>query len=93
MWTPAEKLAELERESTPHLDGCHLTATPADISPSDVQTFAKEFFARMYIETLVHGNMDVKVCNGESLERWNTDSRRLPSICNRWSSACSVLSP
>ncbi|KAJ9094236.1 hypothetical protein QFC21_006062 [Naganishia friedmannii] len=43
MWTPAEKLVELEH-----------------IKPEDIEMFAREFFGRMYIETLVHGNMDVK---------------------------------
>lgn len=40
MWTPREKLAELD----------HITS-------ADIDSFAREFFGRVYIETLVHGNM------------------------------------
>jgi hypothetical protein len=41
-----------------------ILAAPADsldISPADVQAFAKEVFQRMYIETLVHGNTTPEV--------------------------------
>lgn len=32
-----------------------------DTTAVDVETFAREFFARLHIETLVHGNMGTKV--------------------------------
>lgn len=65
MWTPSEKLAELPRKCLiqPPSDYANvpMTTLRTDITPEDVQVFAREFFARMYIETLVHGNMDSEV--------------------------------
>jgi hypothetical protein len=66
-----------------------------DITPEDVQVFAREFFARMYIETLVHGNMDVEV--RPEMPRLHAlltvvQCYRLQSHCKRWSNAFSPRS-
>lgn len=77
MWTPEAKLVELERElrSTLWLVCSILCstfcATITDITPTDVELFAKEFMGRLFLETLVHGNMtkDVALKIQDMVER------------------------
>jgi len=65
MWTLKEKVDELECKLRRNRMMCLLETDPRACNlvctPEGVDAFAKELFERLYIEGLIHGNMDKEV--------------------------------